>query len=257
MPLYNSADTIEDAVQSVLSQKYELWELIIIDDNSTDNSIEIIKRYSAIDSRIFVYKTKKNVGSGQARNIGISHSSGKLIAFLDSDDIWLSNKLKTQVKMFENKKVTFVCSGYQRFHTITNRTESVGVPDIIHYKDLLKTNYIGCLTVILRKSAFKNLQFPDMRKRQDYALWLTLLKDGAKVYCSNEVLARYRYGHISTTSNKLKSIMYTWRVYREFLEFNFLYSVYYFVQYLVRGFFRTKLPKSSIFLGFSYLINKE
>ena len=257
MPLYNSANTIEDAVQSVLSQKYELWELIIIDDNSSDNSIEIIKRYSSIDSRIIVYKTNKNVGSGQARNIGISHSSGELIAFLDSDDIWLSSKLSTQVKMFENKKVTFVCSGYQRFHTVTNRTENVGVPDIIRYKDLLKTNYIGCLTVILRKSAFKNLQFPDMRKRQDYALWLTLLKDGTKVYCLNQVLARYRHGHISTTSNKVKSIMHTWKVYRDFLEFNFLYSVYYFLQYLIRGFFRTKFPKSSIFFGFSYLIIKE
>jgi len=257
MPLYNSADTIEDAVQSVLSQQYELWELIIIDDNSMDNSMEIAKRYSAIDSRIVVYKTKKNVGSGQARNIGISKSSGELIAFLDSDDMWLSHKLNTQVKMFQNKNVTFVCSGYQKFHNTTNKTESVGVPDRIYYEDMLKTNYIGCLTVILKRSAYKNLQFPDMRKRQDYALWLTLLKDGTKVYCSNEILARYRYGHISTTSNKIKSIMDTWKVYREFLDFNFFPSVNYFVHYLIRGFFRTKFPKLSIFLGFSYLINKE
>jgi len=256
MPTYNSEDTLDDAIKSVLAQDYKLWELIIIDDQSEDESIKIAEFYALNDERISVIKTDKNIGSGNARNLGINNSKGELIAFLDSDDLWLTNKLDVQVKMFSDKRTSFVCSAYQRFHNVTNKIENIGVPESIEFSELLKTNYIGCLTVVLRREAYKDLKFPDMRKRQDYALWLTLIKNGSCVQCLNQVLAKYRYGHDSITSNKLGSIMSTWKVYREFLELSLLTSFYYFFNYLIRGFFRTKLPRLSIFLGLSYPVQE-
>ena len=181
MPIYNSADTLAESVDSVVAQDYKLWELIIVDDHSSDNSLEMAEEYSRTDPRIVVIRTEKNVGSGGARNAGISHSKGELIAFLDSDDLWLSKKLDVQVMMFRDEKVSFICSAYQRFNSNTHSTDDVGVPSSLNFRDLLKTNYIGCLTVVLRRSAFNNLKFPEMRKRQDYALWLSLLKPGGKV----------------------------------------------------------------------------
>lgn len=254
MPTYNSAKTLDEAIQSVLSQEYTFWELVIIDDQSSDKSLKIAEAYANIDARISVLRTGKNLGSGCARNLGISRSKGELIAFLDSDDLWLPNKLAYQVNLFSDKRVSFVCSAYERFNTITQKTQNVGVPRLIVFKDLLKTNYIGCLTVVLRRDAFDNLKFPEMRKRQDYALWLSLIKTGGYVYCSNHILARYRHGHESTTSNKMGSIISTWKVYREFLQLKFGPSIFYFLNYLVRGFLRSKFPRLSLLLGFSYLI---
>lgn len=256
MPTYNSANNLNDSIKSVLAQDYKLWELIIIDDQSIDESIKIAQSHSLNDSRISVLQTDQNIGSGKARNLGINNSKGDLIAFLDSDDLWLPNKLDVQVKMFSDKRVSFVCSAYQRFHTTTNKTENVGVPKSIEFNDLLKTNYIGCLTVILKREVYKDLKFPEMRKRQDYALWLSLIKNGGRVKCLNQVLARYRYGHDSTTSNKLGSVMSTWKVYREFLELKLPTSFFYFFNYLIRGFFRTKLPKLSLILGLSYPVQE-
>lgn len=257
MPTYNSADSLGESVESVMSQSYDSWELIIVDDHSSDTSVEIAKEYARNDPRISVLKTGKNIGSGGARNAGISASKGELIAFLDSDDLWLPKKLETQVQMFRDEKISFVCSAYQRFNVITGKTENVGVPRTIIYSELLKTNYIGCLTVVLRRDAFINLEFPEVRKRQDYALWLSLLKDGGMVVCSNLVLARYRFGHVSLTSNKLSSSTSTWYVYSEFLQLRFSVAAFYFLNYLVRGFFRTKLPNVSLFLGLSYRTDKE
>lgn len=256
MPSYNSSKTLDDAIRSVQAQSYKLWELIIIDDQSLDESFNIAMEYSLSDPRISVVRSDQNVGSGEARNIAINSANGELIAFLDSDDLWLPNKLDVQVEMFSDKSVTFACSAYQRFHNVTQRTENVGVPEFIEFNDLLKTNYIGCLTVVLRRDAYTNLKFPKMRKRQDYALWLSLIKTGGSVKCSNQVLARYRHGHESTTSNKVGSIMNTWKVYREFLELKLSACIFYFLNYLIRGFFRTKLPKLSLFLGFSYSVEE-
>jgi len=256
MPLYNSASFVADSISSVIDQDYKTWELIIVDDHSLDNSLEIAKKYAAFDPRIIVLTTEKNIGSGGARNLGISRSKGELIAFLDSDDLWLPNKLDLQVRMFIDENVSFVCSAYQRFNTVTHKAENVGVPKLIVFKDLLKTNYIGCLTVVLRRDAFNNLKFPDMRKRQDYALWLSLIRPDDNVHCVNHVLARYRHGHESVSSNKLGSVMSTWKVYREFLQLSFSSSTFYFFNYLLRGFFRTKFPLLSLFLGFSFSVQE-
>ena len=256
MPNYNSAGTLDEAVKSVLAQDYTLWELVIIDDQSSDKSLEKAEAYALSDPRISVLRTGRNVGSGAARNIGISSSKGELIAFLDSDDIWLPNKLDVQVKMFSDEKVSFVCSAYQRFNSVTHKTEDVGVPKVITFKDLLNTNYIGCLTVVLRRDAFNNLNFPEMRKRQDYALWLSLLRPGGSVHCLNHVLARYRHGHESTTSNKVGSIFSTWKVYAEFLQLKPASSIFYFLNYLIRGVLRTKFPGLSLFLGFSHSVKE-
>jgi glycosyltransferase involved in cell wall biosynthesis len=256
MPTYNSANTLDDAVRSVLAQDYTLWELVIIDDQSSDKSLEIAETYAVIDPRISVLRTGQNVGSGGARNVGIDSSKGQLIAFLDSDDLWLPNKLDVQVKMFSDNRVSFVCSAYQRFNSVTHKTKNVGVPRLITFRDLLKTNYIGCLTVVLRRDAFNNLKFPEMRKRQDYALWLSLIRTGGNVHCSNHVLARYRHGHESTTSNKVGSVMSTWKVYREFLQLKFPSSIFCFLNYLIRGVLRTKFPRLSLFLGFSYSVKE-
>jgi len=256
MPMYNSASTLADSVASVIAQDYSSWELIIIDDHSSDDSLAIANTFADSDPRIIVLMTERNGGSGRARNKGIFRAKGELIAFLDSDDLWLRQKLDLQVRMFSDKKVNFVCSAYQRFNSVTLKTENVGVPEVLTFNDLITTNYIGCLTVVLRREAFSNLIFPEMRKRQDYALWLSLIRTGGNVHCLNYVLARYRFGHESTTSNKLGSIMNTWKVYREFLQLKFPYAMSCFVSYIVKGIFRTKFPRLSLVLGFSHSVKE-
>ena len=168
-----------------------------------------------------------------ARNYAINKASGRYIAFLDSDDIWLPNKLKVQLDFMKFNNYSFVFSSYQVIsENNSNIINEILVPKKISYNQYLKNTIIGCLTLVIDKTYYKGLQMPDLRSSHDMALWLDLLREGKSAFGIQQPLAQYRLVKSSNTSNKFKAIYDVWRVYRNYEGFSFFYSLYNFVFYL-------------------------
>ena len=176
-PSYNSSRFIEECVDSVLLQTYDNWEMIIVDDNSTNNLSLIIKKYN--DKRIQLIELDKNVGAAEARNVAIRKSKGKYIAFLDSDDLWLSSKLEKQISFMKKYKTAFSCTSYQPMSETGDKQYSViHVPQKVTYSSYLKNTIIGCLTVIIDREKTGDFEMPNIRSSHDMALWLLIMKRG-------------------------------------------------------------------------------
>ncbi len=238
--LYNCEEYISETINSVLSQNYEKWELLIVDDCSTDNSVEIVKEFIEKDSRIKLYELKRNSGVSVARNKAIEMAKGKYIAFLDSDDLWLPDKLEKQISFM---KETNVALTYSAYNVIDEDGHTRGVfipPPKVTYTDLLKTCSIGCSTAVydagkLGKHYLKKVG------HEDYALWLKLLKKEKNALGITTVLAKYRLVSGSISGNKLKTAKYQWNIYRKVEKLNFMKSFYYFLHYTYNGFVKHKL----------------
>jgi len=234
-PVFNSSRFIRDCIASVRKQTYENWELLLVDDCSTDDSIQIIKEEAAGDKRIIFMQLDKNSGAAVARNNALSMARGEYIAFLDSDDIWLPEKLETQLDFMMSNNISFSFTEYGLIDEKGNELDKlVRVPAEVDYNFLLKNTTIGCLTVMLDKKVFGNIQMPDLRRRQDYALWLALLRTGCKAYGLQKKLALYRVVKGSLSNNKLKSVKYTWEVYK-FEKLGFLKACWCFLNYSVNA----------------------
>lgn len=241
-PSYNSSEFISSTILSVLSQTYINWEMIIIDDCSVDSSREIIEEFIKKDKRIKLIKLAENSGAAVARNRGIKESKGRYIAFLDSDDVWHSDKLKLQLEFMQKNNYPFTFTAYRKVDENNVYLGKMGVPNKVCYSDLLKMCSIGCLTSVYDTNYFGKIYMPLIRKRQDLGLWLKLLKKIDYAYGLNDVLADYRVRDGSISSNKLKVSSYTWRLYREVEGLGLIKSSYYFSNYAIRGLLRTKLP---------------
>ncbi|MBX9732640.1 MAG: glycosyltransferase [Chitinophagaceae bacterium] len=242
-PLYNSSDYLETAIQSVISQTYRNWEMIIVDDCSKDDSLEKAQRYAALDARIKVLQLAKNSGAAAARNAAIEISKGRFIAFLDSDDLWEFNKLERQIQYMLINDVDFSYTAYEKIDENGKAFSVMGVPQIVSYVDLLKTNCIGCLTAIYDTKKIGKVYMPINTKREDCATWLAILKKIDYAYGMNEVLAQYRVYDSQTSSKKAKMAKENWRLYRDVEKLGLLKSVYYFSHYAIRGVLRTKFPR--------------
>ncbi|TNI18545.1 glycosyltransferase family 2 protein [Aeromonas salmonicida] len=236
MPSYNSEKTISAAINSIVAQDYPYWELLITDDNSSDNTIAILKDFEAQDPRINVVCNDTNSGAGFSRNHSIRRSKGKYIAFLDSDDLWNPDKLKVQISFMEEKNYSFTFSSYQMF---SNEGEGkvVHAPASVTYNELLYGNVIGCLTAVYNAEILGRQEMPLIRKRQDMGLWLALLKKCEKAYGLPDVLARYRTDS-GMTQNKLHVAKYQWEFYRTVVQLNLLKSSWYFFWYALNGFLK-------------------
>jgi glycosyltransferase involved in cell wall biosynthesis len=248
-PSFNSAEFIAATVQSVLNQSIECWEMIIVDDCSTDNSVEVIQPFVEMDSRIKLIRLTKNSGAAVARNTAIEAAKGRYIAFLDSDDLWLPDKLEKQLAFMQENNYPFSFTTYDKINEEGDVFGHVGVPTKASYSDLLKTCSIGCLTAMYDTEYFGKVYMPLIRKRQDLGLWLKLLRKTDYAYGLNETLAQYRVHKRSISANKLSAASYTWRLYRDVEKLNFLKASYYFSHYAVRAFLRTKFPSIARFLG--------
>lgn len=235
-PCYNAESTIKETIDSVLSQTYQDWEMIIVDDCSKDSSADIIKAYVEKDCRIIYFKTEKSSGSPtKPRNIAIEYASGRYIAFLDSDDIWLPNKLEEQIKLFETDDVAVVYSNYEKITEDGKRNSRIVIaPNTVNYKELLKGNVIGNLTGIYDTQKAGKV-FCQKQHHEDYLLWLNVLKQGHIAKNTNTVTALYRVREQSVSSNKLKVIRWQWYIYRNILGLNLLQSCYYFIHYAYRA----------------------
>lgn len=233
---YNSENHLSKMIDSVLYQEYENWELVITDDASTDNTITILEKYSQMDQRIKFYRLNINSGASKARNNSIKNAKGNYLAFLDSDDIWLSNKLSTQVQMAE--KFPDCALFYSDYHVINEKGENTSyfkAPTKIDYNDLLKTCSIGCLTAFVNLRKTGKIYMPDLRKRQDFAYWLKILRENNEAIGINKPLAKYRISSNSISSNKVNLIKYQWKVYYVIENLGVLKSLYYMINWAFYG----------------------
>ena len=170
-PSYNSEKYLKDCIVSVLNQTFKSWEMLIVDDASSDNSRSVIESYLKKDKRIKAFFLEKNIGPAMARNYAINKASGRYIAFLDSDDMWLPNKLELQLDFMKLNNYSFVFSSYQVIsENNSNVINEIIVPNKISYNQYLKNTIIGCLTVMIDKNSYEELQMPDLRSSHDLSL---------------------------------------------------------------------------------------
>ncbi|EFK3482055.1 glycosyltransferase family 2 protein [Escherichia coli] len=235
MPSFNSEETIQAAIESVRAQTYSNWELIISDDNSSDSTVEIVERNVLHEPRIILIQHSENRGAGFSRNEAISKARGKYIAFLDSDDIWHEKKLEIQIRFMSERKLALSYTQYQKINMEGVKGKIIIPPSVTSYSELLKSNVIGCLTAVYDQEILGKMYMPLIRKRQDMALWLDILKKIEFAYCVPEVLAFYREGHNSLSSNKIKILSSQWEFYRGYLKFGIFRSAYYFSFYVFKA----------------------
>jgi teichuronic acid biosynthesis glycosyltransferase TuaG len=249
LPVYNGENSVLKSIQSVVQQSYLDWELIVVDDASTDASVDQIRTICQYEDRIQLIQLQRNSGAAVARNTAIQHAQGRYIAFLDSDDLWLPSKLERQLTFMQQSNTAFSYTAYGRIHESGKILTAFGVPVSIQYQDLLKTNYIGCLTAIYDTQIYGKRFMPLNRQGQDYALWLDLLRSGKEAKGINEVLAYYQIRLDSLSAKKITGSTYIWNVYRNLEHFSLLKTFYYFAHYSVRGLMRRTFPNLALSLG--------
>jgi glycosyltransferase involved in cell wall biosynthesis len=239
IPCYNSTEYITQTIESILVQTYQNWEMIIVDDCSVDDSVKIILTYQKKDERINLYQTKVCSGSPiEPRNMGIEKASGQYIAFLDSDDVWLSNKLENQIKLFNEKNIGLVYSNYEKISEAGIRSNRIiRAPSAVTYKELLKSNCIGCLTAIYDISKIGKVYFEKFH-HEDYVLWLTILRTGYIAKNTNTIEALYRVKKESISANKFVVLGWQWTIYRNFLKLSLFQSFFYFCLYVIKAFLK-------------------
>ncbi|GAP67735.1 glycosyltransferase [Bacteroidales bacterium 6E] len=234
-PTYNSLKFIDETIKSIIDQTYSNWELVITDDCSSDGTWEYLKTLPKKDDRIKVYRLEKNSGAGIARNNSIMHAIGRYIAFCDSDDKWLPEKLEKQLKFMDSNNLAFTYSSYQKINELGLERGVVHVPKELTYKMLLKTCPIGCLTAIYDSQIIGKVYMPEIRKRQDYGLWLLIMQKIKQTKGMTEVLALYRERSNSISSNKFKAALYHYKVLRKVGNVSTIKAWYYFSFYAFLG----------------------
>lgn len=237
-PVYNAALFLEETIQSVLNQTYPHWEMILVDDCSTDASFEIANAYSEKDSRIKSFQLTENQGAGVGRNFGIKEAAGSYIAFLDADDLWFPEKLQTQLDFMMKHNCNICYSSYQLMNEDGSLQPKIveALPNLT-YKKLLKSNYIGNLTGIYNATTLGKIYAPVIRKRQDWALWLSALKIENKAMGIIEPLAFYRMRKNSISKNKRSLLKYNYAVYNKVLGLSTLNSLFMMKIFLWEHFF--------------------
>lgn len=233
MPVYNGEKYIASAIESVLGQAYENWELIVVDDCSKDSTAEIIEVFT--DSRIKYTKNKANSGCAVSRNNGLDIASGEYVAFLDCDDIWHEDKLAKQVQLIKNTDVDLVYTGYQFIDQNDVKTKVIIPKGKATLSDLLKENYIIFSTVLCKRSILKGIGFKPEWFHEDYVYLLDLLQKKARFAGLQEKLALYRVHKGGRSNDKKNAALRRWDIYRNYLHYGYLKSLYYFAFYAYYG----------------------
>lgn len=238
VPVFNAQKCISDTIMSVLNQTYKDWELLLVDDGSSDDSVSVMKGFS--DERIHVLANDEGKGAADARNCGVRHSKGRYVAFLDADDLWLPDKLEKQVEYMQSKSIAFSFTGYEFADENGNGIGIiVKVPTIMKYKDAIKNTTIFTSTVMfdMDKLSKEDIKMPNVVS-EDSATWWKVLKKGYDAYGINESLTLYRRLGESLSSNKLEAIRRIWFLYRKVEHLNVFYSAYCFVFWAFRAVIR-------------------
>ena len=231
MPLYNRAETLEQTIASLQNQTYPHWELIIVDDDSSDNSVELVKELMKNDPRIRLIESRINQGPGLTRNAGIFANNNRYIAFLDSDDLWAPEKLETQLSFMQSENSAFTYTQY-RIIDEANQTSGLIKPKRkAKGRELLANNFVVTSSVMLDTEEFDMIQFPDMSSGEDLGLWLLLLTqtDSARVVPQELTYLRKWSGSIS--SDKVQAAKNRWHMIRNRERTPLIQSLYYFAKY--------------------------
>lgn len=234
IPVFNSEKYLTDTINSLLAQTYQNWEAIIVEDCSTDNSYIILENFQKLDNRIRVFRLDKNSGAAIARNFAIEKAVGRFIAFLDSDDIWLNDKLEKQVYFMLQNDIHFSCTEYRKINEEGIDLGLVVVPKLkSNYYDVLK-NSPGNSTVMYDTDYLEKCYIPDIRKRNDYVMWLKMIKSAKIIYGMHEILTKHRVRDNSLSKNKWDLVSYQWYVYRKIEKLSLLKSIYFLGYQLFR-----------------------
>lgn len=232
IPVHNSERFIAETIKSVLAQSYKNWELILVNDCSTDNSMEVMEGF--LSDKVRVINLEKNGGAAKARNRGISEAKGEFICFLDADDLWHPEKLEKQVRFMIENDSAFSFTGYEfADENGVPNGKVVRVPEKISYKQALKNTTIWTSTVMfdMKKLKKDDIYMPDVRRGQDTATWWKVLKMIEYADGLNEVLSFYRRSNNTLSSNKITALKRTWNLYRNVEKLNLVKSSYCFVIY--------------------------
>lgn len=235
MPNYNGHRFVEQAIDSVLSQTYQDFELLIVDDCSEDDSLQLIKQKAQSDSRIRVIALEKNVGVANARNVGIREAKGKYIALLDNDDLWTADKLECQLAIAEKGADIVYCS----YDFIDEQNNEVKKPFIVpkqtNFNKMLASSVISCSTSFIKTELMQAHPFNPEFYHEDYVLWMELLRVCPTAYGDEKVLMHYRQVTGSRSNKKGNAAKERWNTYRKALSLNIATSMWAFVRYAVNG----------------------
>ena len=247
-PAFNVGKVISKMIRSVLNQTYTNWELLITDDCSTDDTKEVIEKFSLIDSRIKYFCLDKNSGAGVARNKSIKEAKGRFIAFLDSDDMWMPHKLETQLKFMQSKNCALSGSSYLTINEESEVTGLVIAPRIHTLWQSMCDNKIGLSTCIYDTMKVGKLYMPTLRKRQDWGLILQILKKCKVAYEVKEPLGYYLKGHNSLSKNKQSLIKYNIAIYTDVLGWPYPLALLFFIfiftpSYLLKRFEQKRINR--------------
>lgn len=236
LPVYNSEPYLNDTLASVVQQTETDFEVLAIDDCSTDKSVQILQQWAQRDNRIRVIPSSINIGVAAVRNRGIQLAKGDYIAFLDSDDIWKPYKLEKQLQLLEQTGKDFCCTAYNMVDNTGRylKTRYINRTWIL-FQDLLKENYIILSTVLTCTEVAKQHIMNGTYAHEDYVYWLELLQSGAEGIVLDEVLAEYRLAQSGRSANKLQAAKGRWQIYRQYLGYSVPKTLWYFVQYVVNG----------------------
>ena len=240
MPSYNTALYIEETIQSVLNQTYSNWELIIVDDCSNDNTDEVLEKIK--DPRIHYLKNEKNSGAAVSRNKALREAKGQWIAFLDSDDLWMRNKLEKQIQFMEENGYAFSYTNYEEIDVNGNKTGvTVTGPKKITKTGMFNYCWPGCLTVMYNAEKVGLIQIADIKKNNDYAMWLKVCKK-ADCYLLDETLGQYRKGRVGSVSTHSIKTMIGWhyKLYREAEDMRLIESLFNTGRNLLFGYYKKK-----------------
>lgn len=236
-PLYNAERFITETIESVLQQTYENWEWIIVNDCSTDRSVEIVESYLTKEPRIQLINLKKNSGTGFAKNTALNSAKGNYISFIDSDDCWLPEKLEKQLNFMQEKNCPISFTSYEIIDQDSKRLNRVvsSVKSLTQH-EYLKNTIIGFSTSMIDKRKTGEFEIINLRSREDTHLWINLLGRGIKAYGIDEVLVKYRVHDSSITTNKFKAAQQTWNLYYNIEKFGLIKSAFYFSNYVLNAF---------------------
>lgn len=238
-PTFNSANYIAETIASVQNQTYSNWEMIIVDDGSSDETENIVASIIENDKRIQFYKLDQNSGPAVARNTAIEKAKGLFMTFIDADDIWFPTFIENSIKTIKEQNVPFVFSSYRRANEALEFIYSdFIVPQKVTYTDILKSNSISCLTAFVDIKTLGKKQMPFIRKRQDMGLWLQYLKMIPFAFGIQQPQAIYRIRENSLSRKKSDLIKYQWQFYRDVEQLNLLQSTYYMLHWMYRGFMK-------------------
>lgn len=231
VPVYNAERFLEDTIQTVQKQTYKNWELIFVNDCSTDNSVNIIKKHQKKDKRIRLIENEKNSGAALTRNRGIEEANGKYLCFLDADDLWDNDKLEKQIKFMDKNNCSFSYTSYEfaDANGIPNGKKVIAQNKMTYHK-ALKNTIISTITVMfdLRKIDKKLIKMPNLIYVEDTATWWQILRTGEIAYGIPDIFSYYRRSSNSNSSNKFRTLSKLWNLYRKVEKLNLFYATYCF-----------------------------